>query len=385
MLTDFGVARSLDEVSELTRTGMVVGSPAYMAPEQLQGATVDGRADLFSLGVVLYELLLRKRPFPAQSITTLLYQILHEDPLADPTILRELDAPTASVLRRLLAKAPGDRFQDAAAAAAALRDLPFEARPVDQTATVPRLVAPVQAASAPPPAPTPRPLPPVPPAAPVAAVPAATSPRRTAILLWAGTALAALVVVAVLLAWWNGKPQRPIVQPPANGGWLPGNSPIPEPSLPPTPLPAATALPLEAPTVPLPTPATAASPLAGPTAVTAQTSAPTHTTAVPEVTTVIVVPPTPPPRPPEPEAALRLRCRKGVDFDVNPDEAEVFVNGVDVGNADDLDHYDFPAPGHYRIRLVYPGFKPAFVDVDVSPDADDKNVDLELELEKVPG
>ncbi|HEV8629344.1 MAG TPA: serine/threonine-protein kinase [Thermoanaerobaculia bacterium] len=367
MLTDFGVARSLDEVSELTRTGMVVGSPAYMAPEQLQGAAVDGRTDLFSLGVVLYELLLRKRPFPAQSITTLLYQILHEDPLADPAILRELDPSTAAVLRRLLAKAPADRFPDAAAAAAAVRHLPLEALPIDETPTVPRLAAPP-----PPPA--------LPPATTAGYTPQA-APRRSAALLWGGTAIAALVLVGVLVAWWNGKPERPTVQPRPSSGWTPGNAPLPEPSLLPSAPPSPTPLPLVAPPPALPTPTITAGPVGTPTA------APVATTAVPEATTTTVAPPTPPPpqRPSEPEPVQRLRCRKGVDFDVNPDEAEVFVNGVDVGNADDLGHYTFTAPGHYRIRLVYPGYKPAIVDVDVSPEADDKNVDLEVELEKVEG
>src|SRR5688572_15991700 len=62
-VTDFGVARAMGQSSELTRTGIVVGSPAYMAPEQVLAAPVDGRADLFALGVILYEMLLRTKPF----------------------------------------------------------------------------------------------------------------------------------------------------------------------------------------------------------------------------------------------------------------------------------------------------------------------------------
>jgi serine/threonine-protein kinase len=81
-MTDFGIAKALGETSELTRTGMVVGSPAYLSPEQVQGLPLDGRSDLFSLGVVLFELLLRRKPFAAETFTSLVYQILTADPLA---------------------------------------------------------------------------------------------------------------------------------------------------------------------------------------------------------------------------------------------------------------------------------------------------------------
>ena len=65
-VADFGVAKAVGEETNLTRTGIVVGSPAYMAPEQVRGQELDGRTDLFSLGVVLYELLLRRKPFPVR-------------------------------------------------------------------------------------------------------------------------------------------------------------------------------------------------------------------------------------------------------------------------------------------------------------------------------
>ncbi|MCZ7649649.1 MAG: serine/threonine protein kinase [Thermoanaerobaculia bacterium] len=137
---DFGVAKAIGESTELTRTGMLVGSPAYMAPEQIKGEILDGRADLFSLGVVLYELLLRRRPFPADTVTTLVYQILHQDPLSDPAIAATLPAAQAELLQWCLAKDPAARIPDA-------RTLATRARAL----AAPVLAPPVPAAAAPPP------------------------------------------------------------------------------------------------------------------------------------------------------------------------------------------------------------------------------------------
>ncbi len=120
-VADFGVAKAVGEDTNLTRTGTVVGSPAYMAPEQVRGQQLDGRSDLFSLGVVLYELLLHRKPFPSETVTTLIYQILHEDPLASPEISRALGDDVAALLRRCLAKTPEERFPDGLALAAATR------------------------------------------------------------------------------------------------------------------------------------------------------------------------------------------------------------------------------------------------------------------------
>ena len=115
-VSDFGIAKAMGESTELTRTGMLVGSPAYMAPEQIKGAGLDGRADLFSLGVVLYELLLRRRPFPADTVTTLVYQILHEDPLSDPAIVASLPPAQARLLQSVSPRSQG-RFRCATLAA----------------------------------------------------------------------------------------------------------------------------------------------------------------------------------------------------------------------------------------------------------------------------
>jgi eukaryotic-like serine/threonine-protein kinase len=120
-VADFGVAKAMGEDTNLTRTGTVVGSPAYMAPEQVRGQQLDGRSDLFSLGVVLYELLLHRKPFPSETVTTLIYQILHEDPLSSPEISRALGDDVAALLRRCLSKVPEERFPDGVALAGAAR------------------------------------------------------------------------------------------------------------------------------------------------------------------------------------------------------------------------------------------------------------------------
>ena len=104
---DFGIAKLHNQETDLTTTGMLIGTPHYMSPEQVRGETLDGRSDVFSLGSVLFELLHRRRPFPSETLTTLVYQILHEDPTAG---LRDnLPAPLATLLRNMLAKNFDDR------------------------------------------------------------------------------------------------------------------------------------------------------------------------------------------------------------------------------------------------------------------------------------
>ena len=119
VLTDFGIARAHESSLRMTRTGAIIGTPHYMSPEQARGRAVDGRADLYSLGIVLYEMLVGHVPYRAED--SLAVGIMHiTEPL--PTLPNELSA-LQGLLDRLLAKEPDDRFQNGHEVAATIVEL----------------------------------------------------------------------------------------------------------------------------------------------------------------------------------------------------------------------------------------------------------------------
>ena len=120
ILTDFGIARLIGDVS-LTQTGQMVGTPAYMAPEMVRGAEADARADVYALGVVLYQMLTGQAPFPAQTPLAMLHAHANTPPPAPRTIVPGLPRAVDEVLLRALAKDPEARFQTAGALAQAFR------------------------------------------------------------------------------------------------------------------------------------------------------------------------------------------------------------------------------------------------------------------------
>lgn len=118
-IADFGIARI--EASELTQTGAVMGTPSYMSPEQFMGNPVDGRSDLFSCGVILYQLLTGEKPFTGESTTTIMYKVLREEPVPPSQLNLSLAPELDAVVRKALAKAPAQRFQTGHEFAQALR------------------------------------------------------------------------------------------------------------------------------------------------------------------------------------------------------------------------------------------------------------------------
>jgi hypothetical protein len=264
-ISDFGIAKMLgQQTTELTQTGSVVGSPHYLSPEQVRGEELDGRSDLFSLGVVLYELLSRRRPFEGETITTLVYQILSREPTPLASVRPGVPERLEKVVHRLLAKERESRFASAGELAeeiAALeRELPAHLLAASATSagleaqetTLMESSAPV----APPAVAEPSSVAPTPAAAALADTPSASAaaaerappasrlpePRRrlstpvTVLLALVGLGLVGAMAAGAGLWWWwrsSAAPERPAVADLAvdRSVELPLSSERPEPAL----------------------------------------------------------------------------------------------------------------------------------------------------------
>jgi uncharacterized protein YraI/predicted Ser/Thr protein kinase len=112
-LTDFGIAKMLAGTTKLTRTGSVLGTPAYMAPEQWRGEPVDARTDIYSLGIMLYEMVLGQLPFTGDTPFTLMYKHFNDPPPAPHVVKPDVPASIEAVILRALAKDADDRYQSA--------------------------------------------------------------------------------------------------------------------------------------------------------------------------------------------------------------------------------------------------------------------------------
>lgn len=200
-ITDFGVAKLAG--GDVTTTGQLLGTPAFMPPEQFTGAPIDGRTDLFALGVILYRMTTGEQPFAGETLTAVSYKIVHTEPIPPAKLNPAVPAQVEAVILKCLAKSAADRYQTgedlAAALAAALpgarttgsyrtqsqaagetidQVASLRPRPAAETVAAPSLAPGTQTRPAPQPT-RPAAVPSAPPPAPVRTPPPAPTPAQT--------------------------------------------------------------------------------------------------------------------------------------------------------------------------------------------------------------
>ena len=293
-IADFGIARI--ESSSMTQAGTVMGTPAYMSPEQFMGQTVDARTDIYSSGVLLFQLLTGERPFEG-SMTSIMHKALNTAPPRPSELSVTAPAAFDPVVAKAMAKRPEDRYATAADFARAIRAALTAPALTAPTGVPPDAIA--EDATMIAPAARPAVVPAVAPAAPTTPVtPASARSSRLPMLAGAG-------VVAVLLigggAWFALRPSAP-QQVAAVGTTAPPSSTMPAiaaapPSTAPTPAPAVSPPAAPAPTSPPPVVAAVPTPAPVPVPAPAAAAAPPSTQVVPPPAPAPTPPPTPAPTP----------------------------------------------------------------------------------------
>ena len=329
-IMDFGIAKLV--ASEITTTGQMLGTPSFMPPEQFTGAPIDGRADLFSLGVILYALATGEQPFPGESMTAVSYKVVYTEPIPPGKLNPAIPARLEAVILKCLAKSPADRYQtgeELAQDLAAMRTnagastlriaVPAAAGGTDDTlAATPSAIShpPAQAAA---PTVVAKHPPPVP-----VAKPAAIAKKPAAKLGVLAAALAGVVLAAAAAGGWyflrhRNQPTPPKQQAATVPAPQPAPKPFEAPAPAPVPAPVPAPLPAAVPTtvtdqgkIPAVAPAPAAKPApakpgtakpsAGKPTAAAAKPAPPPAAPTPQPTPV-TPPPPPPPVAPSPQPA----------------------------------------------------------------------------------
>ena len=179
-IVDFGIARV--GKSTMTQTGKTLGTPSYMSPEQVMGKKIDHRSDIFSLGVVLYEILTRKRPFDADNVTTIIYKIINEEPPSLADVKKDVPIGFDQIIQRALSKKPEERYQSCAEM---IEDLQNVSRPSEETFIMDVASAPV------------------------------TAPKRRRSIIWVGAAMCVLIIgISAILIF---SPKKAGMVPPLQG------------------------------------------------------------------------------------------------------------------------------------------------------------------------
>lgn len=352
-VSDFGIGKLLGGGVDLTATGEMVGSPAYMSPEQMRGEAVDARSDIFSFGILLYQVLTGRKPFPAENLTSLVRQVQHEQPTDPRGLNAEVPEHAVGILGRLLAKRPEDRFASAGEVETELRALVDELRGEPTGATV-ALSAPVPTPPEPMPIlppPAPPPLPPpsastgggrvgastargtAPPAVPV---PTPAPSRRREVLAAAAAGLG-LLAAGLFLSRSPSPPEAVTVAPAAPAEAAAGGT-RPAPTTPPLPSPSPAPIPSPAPLV----------------------AEPVTLEPVPGLDIR-----------PSSVRVVRVVVGRAIRLAVEPSQARVFLDGRFVGTAQDWNGESagsdlvLAGDGSHTVRIAHPGRRDVVIEVAV--------------------